>query len=79
MVAPKVIRADMQEIAMAKRIVFFERWLRYAPVFLHPGGSGFEPMNQMCEKAEMSERQIFFRTKAEFGYFNLPFDAEPPR
>ena len=40
---------------------------------------GFEPMNQMCERAEMSERQIFFRTKAVFGYFNLPLDAEPPR
>jgi hypothetical protein len=24
----------------------------------------------------MNERQIFERTKAVFGYFNLPFDVE---
>jgi hypothetical protein len=39
---------------------------------------GFVPMNEMCERAEMSERQIFDRTKAVFEYFNLPFDAGPP-
>jgi hypothetical protein len=41
---------------------------------------GFVPMNEMCERAGMSEGQIFERTKAVFGYFNLPFDvaeAEP--
>jgi hypothetical protein len=41
---------------------------------------GFVPMNEMCERAGMSERQIFERPKAVFGYFNLPFDvaeAEP--
>jgi hypothetical protein len=41
---------------------------------------GFVPMNEMCERAGMNERQIFERTKAVFGYFNLPFDvaeAEP--
>jgi len=38
---------------------------------------GFAPMNEMCERAGMSERQIFERTKAVFGYFNLPFDAVP--
>lgn len=37
---------------------------------------GFVPMNEMCERAGMSERQIFERTKAVFGYFNLPFDVE---
>ena len=37
---------------------------------------GFGPMNEMCEKAGMSERQIFDRTKAVFEYFNLAFDAE---
>ena len=37
---------------------------------------GFVPMNEMCERAGMSERQIFDRTKAVFGYFNLPFDVE---
>ena len=38
----------------------------------------FMPMNLMCERAEMSERGIYDRTKAVFEYFNLPFDAEPP-
>ena len=37
---------------------------------------GFVPMNEMCERAGMNERQIFERTKAVFGYFNLPFDVE---
>jgi hypothetical protein len=37
---------------------------------------GFVPMNEMCERAGMSERQIFERTKAVFGYFNLPFDMQ---
>ena len=36
---------------------------------------GFVPMNEMCERAGMSERQIFDRTKAVFGYFNQPFDV----
>lgn len=40
---------------------------------------GFVPMNEMCERAGMSERQIFERTKAVFEYFNLPFDAGPPQ
>jgi hypothetical protein len=39
---------------------------------------GFVPMNKMCERAGMSERQIFDRTKAVFGYFNLPFDEQAP-
>jgi hypothetical protein len=38
---------------------------------------GFVPMNEMCERAGISERQIFERTKAVFGYFNLPFDVGP--
>jgi len=37
---------------------------------------GFVPMNEMCERAGMSEGQIFERTKAVFGYFNLPFDVQ---
>ena len=41
--------------------------------------SGFVPMNEMCERAGMSERQIFDRTKAVFEYFKLPFDAGPPQ
>jgi hypothetical protein len=38
----------------------------------------FLPMNLMCERAEMSERGIYDRTKAVFEYFGLPFDVEPP-
>jgi hypothetical protein len=38
----------------------------------------FMPMNLMCDRAEFSERGIYDRTKAVFGYFNLPFDADPP-
>ncbi len=39
---------------------------------------GFVPMNEMCDNAGMSERQIYDRTKAVFEYFKLPFDAGPP-
>ncbi len=39
---------------------------------------GFVPMKEMCERAGMSERQIFDRTKAVFEYFNLPFDEQAP-
>jgi hypothetical protein len=38
----------------------------------------FTPMKLICERAEMFERGIYDRTKAVFGYFNLPFDAGPP-
>ena len=41
-------------------------------------GKDFGPMNAMCDRAEMSERLIYGRTKLVFGYFALPFDAEPP-
>ncbi len=37
---------------------------------------GFVPMNEMCERAGMNERQIFERTKEVFEYFNLPFDVQ---
>lgn len=40
--------------------------------------AGFAPMNAMCERAGMSERAIFERTKALFEYFDLPFDAPAP-
>jgi hypothetical protein len=40
--------------------------------------SGFKPMNELCERVGMSERQIFERTKAVFEYFKLPFEAAPP-
>ncbi len=39
---------------------------------------GFVPVNEMCERAGMSERQIFDRTKALFEYFNLSFDEQAP-
>jgi len=39
---------------------------------------GFPPMNEMCERASMSEFDIWKRTKAIFEYFGLPFDALPP-
>ena len=45
---------------------------------VHFMSGGFVTMNEMCERAEMSERQIFKRTKAVFGCFNLPFDAPEP-
>jgi len=38
----------------------------------------FLPMNSMCERAEMTERGIYDRTKAVFQFFNFPFDAGPP-
>jgi hypothetical protein len=38
---------------------------------------GFVPMNEMCEQAGFSERQIYDRTKTVFEYFNLPFDGGP--
>jgi hypothetical protein len=38
----------------------------------------FGPMNEMCERAGMSERQIYDRSKAVFEYFDMPFNAEPP-
>lgn len=37
---------------------------------------GFVPMNEMCERAGMSEAEIFLRTKAVFEYFRLPFGVE---
>jgi hypothetical protein len=35
-------------------------------------------MNELCEDTDISERQIFDRTKAVFEYFNLPFDEQAP-
>jgi hypothetical protein len=35
-------------------------------------------MNDMCERAAMSELEIFERTRAVFLYFGLPFDAIAP-
>ena len=41
--------------------------------------AGFAPMNEMFERAGMSEFDIWKRTKAIFEYFGLPFDVPPPR
>lgn len=39
----------------------------------------FTPMNLMCERAKMSEREIVDRTKAVFEYYRIPFEvADPP-
>lgn len=35
----------------------------------------FGPMNEMCDRAELSEMAVFQRTKCVFEYFGLPFDA----
>ena len=53
--------------------------VQYDPLeLLHFIGRDFAPMNLICERAEMFERGIYDRSKAVFGCFNLPFDAEPP-
>ena len=39
----------------------------------------FGPMNEICERAGMSERHIYDRSKAVFQYFGMPFNSEPPR
>jgi hypothetical protein len=38
----------------------------------------FGPMNFLCERAGMSEREIYDWSKAVFEFFNLPYDAPPP-
>ena len=38
----------------------------------------FVPLNAMMERAGMSERDIYDRTKAVFEYYGLPFDAPMP-
>ncbi len=38
----------------------------------------FGPMNRMCERAGLSERAIYDRTKAVMEYFGFPFDSPPP-
>ena len=45
---------------------------------LHFIANDFGPMNAICDRAAMFERLIYDRSKAVFGYFDLPFDAGPP-
>ena len=41
--------------------------------------AGFTPMNEMTERAGLSQLDNWKRTKAIVEYFGLPFDAPPPR
>ena len=53
--------------------------VEYKPLELHRFvRDDFGPMNVMCDRAEMSERMIYGRSKAVFEYFDMPFDAESP-
>jgi hypothetical protein len=38
----------------------------------------FRGMNDMCERAGMTEREIYNRSKAVFEYFEFPFNVAPP-
>lgn len=38
----------------------------------------FDPMNELCERAGLSERAIYGRSKAVFEYLGFPYDAPPP-
>ncbi len=39
----------------------------------------FGPMNRLCERAGLSERAIYDRTKEVMEFFGFPFDEPPPR
>jgi hypothetical protein len=38
----------------------------------------FGPLNAMMERAGMSERAIYERSREVFHHFHLPYDAPPP-
>lgn len=40
--------------------------------------SDFPYMNELCDRAQMSERLIYDRSKAVFEYLGLPFDTPVP-
>jgi hypothetical protein len=40
--------------------------------------AAFGPMNLMCERARLSKRAIYERTKDVMEYFGFPFGAPPP-
>lgn len=40
--------------------------------------AGWVPMNEICERAGLSERAIYDRSKAIMHYYNLPYDVPPP-
>lgn len=39
----------------------------------------FLPMNDLCDRAGLSERAVYDRSKAVFEYFGFPYNAPPPR
>lgn len=41
-------------------------------------GADFPPMNEISERAGLSEMDIYLRSKAVFEYFDLPYHAPPP-
>src|SRR5436190_11509465 len=43
--------------------------------FIHKGFAG---MNEMCDRAGMSDRENYDRTKAVYESFGIPFGASPP-
>lgn len=45
---------------------------------VHFVSDGFAPMNEMCERANLSEHAIWQRTGEIFRYYGLPFDQPPP-
>ena len=45
---------------------------------IHFISDGFNPMNEMFERAGASETAIYDRTKAVMEYYNMPFDVPPP-
>ncbi len=46
---------------------------------LHFVADDFGPMNELCDRAGLSERAVYDRSKAVFEYFGFPYDAPPPR
>lgn len=38
----------------------------------------FIPMNEMCERANMTDREVYDRSKAVFEYFGFAYNAAPP-
>ena len=39
---------------------------------------GWWPMNEMCDRAGLSERAIYDRSKAIMEYYHVPYNVPPP-
>ena len=51
----------------------------YSPRDLvHFVAEDFLPMNELCEQASMTNREIYDRSKAVFEYFGFPYNSPPP-